>query len=154
MSESFPAALGKVNYEKYLSQIQDELRKALAEAGPGRTPEQVEAVQERLQALFRRQSRELARDAGLFGDHVMVFMTATAVVSTAWVAFALRRQTSDISKSPEDRLAMTEVLDSLQLALGRVIEESMKYADRYPEQGPTGGATQPQARRELGSEAS
>ncbi len=150
MSESFPAALGKVNYGKYLSQVQEELKKALAEVGPGRTPQQVEAIQVRLQELFRKQSKDLAKDVGLFGDHVMVFMTATAIVSTAWVAFALRRETSDISKSPEDRFAMTEVLDSLQLALGKVVEESMNFADRYSEQVKS-GASGPQAEHQSGS---
>ncbi len=141
MSESFRAALEKVNYGKYISQIQEELKKILADVGPGRTPEQVEATQERLQALIRKQSKELARDVGLFGDHVMVFMTATSIISTAWVSYALRRETSDISKSPEDRLAMTEVFDSLQLALGKVIEASSAYADRAPvaAKGGTGG---------------
>jgi len=45
------------------------------------------------------------------------------------VSFALRRETSDLSKSPEDRLALLEMLESLNLALQRVTEASMRHAD-------------------------
>ena len=132
MSESFQRALEKLNYGKYVDAIQDELRGILSEVGPGRTPAQVEETQTRLQAVIRKLSKDLAKDVGLFGDHVMVFMTATAIITTAWVSFTLRRETSDLSKSPEDRLAMMEVLDALGLAFGKVVESATNYADRYP----------------------
>ena len=132
MSESFQRALEKVNYAKYIDAIQDELRSILSEVGPGRTPAQVEETQTRLQAVIRKLSKDLAKEAGLFGDHVVVFMTATAIITTAWVSFSLRRETSDLSRSPEDRLAMIEVLDALDLAFGKVIESAESYADRYP----------------------
>jgi len=134
MSESFRTALEKVNYAKYINQIQDELENTLAEVGPGRTPQQVEATQERLQALIRRQTKDLAKEVGFLGNHVMIFMTATAIISTAWVAFTLRRETSDMTKAPEDRLSTIEVYDALQLALGKVIEGASQYADRFPAQ--------------------
>jgi hypothetical protein len=132
LSESFQRALEKVNYGKYIDAIQDELRRTLGEVGPARTPAQVEETQTRLQALIRKLSRDLAKDVGLFGDHIMVLMTATAIITTAWVSFTLRRETSDLSKSPEDRLAMIEVLDALDLAFGKVIESASNYADSYP----------------------
>ena len=134
MSESFRAAVEKVNYGRYIDQIQDELRTALSEVGPGRTPEQVEETQVKLQALMRRQVKDLAKEVGFLGNHVMVFMAASAIVSTAWVAFTLRRETSDMTRAPEDRLAMIEVYDALPLALQTVIEGATKYADRFPAQ--------------------
>jgi hypothetical protein len=139
MSESFGAALEKVNIGKYVDQIQSELKKILAEVGPGKTPQQVEATQQRLQELIRKQARDLAKELGLSGSHVMVFMTATSIISTAWISYALRKETTDLTKSPEDRLAMTDLLDSLGLALGKVIEASSDYADRaaISEEGPT-----------------
>ena len=129
MSESFPAAVGRASYGKYIDQIQEELVKILSEVGPGRTPQEVEATQTRLQELIRKQSKELAKDIGFSGNHVLVFMTSTAIIATAWVSFALRRETSDLSKSPEDRLALLEMLESLSLALQRVIEASTRHAD-------------------------
>ncbi len=138
MSESFQSALEKVNYGKYIDAIQEELQRTLSDVGPGKTPQQVEQTQERLQALMRRLSRDLAKDIGLFGDHVMVFMAATSIITTAWVAFTLRRETSDLSKAPEDRLEMIEVLDALNLALGRVIDSASSYADGYPARTRTG----------------
>ena len=150
MSESFQAALEKVNYSKYIDSIQDELKRTLADVGPGRTPGQVEATQTLLQNLIRKLSRDLAKEVGLLGNHVMVFMTANAIISTAWVAFTLRRETSDLSRAPEDRLEMIEMLDALELALGRVIESATNYADRYtgrpnPDRatGPTEGQGTP-----------
>ena len=129
MSESFPAAVGRASYGKYIDQIQDELVKILSEVGPGRTPQEVEATQRRLEELIRKQSKELAKEIGFSGNHVLVFMTTTAIIATAWVSFALRRETSDLSKSPEDRLALLEMLESLNLALQRVIEASTRHAD-------------------------
>jgi len=129
MSESFPAAVGRASYGKYIDQIQEELVKILSEVGPGRTPQEVEATQTRLQELIRKQSKELAKEIGFSGNHVLVFMTTTAIIATAWVSFALRRETSDMSKSPEDRLALLEMLESLNLALQRVIEASTRHAD-------------------------
>jgi hypothetical protein len=129
MSESFPAAVGRVSYGKYIDQIQEELQKILSEVGPGRTSQEVEATQSRLQELIRKQSKELAKEIGFSGNHVLVFMKTTALIATAWVSFALRRETSDLSKSPEDRLALLEMLESLNLALQRVIESSTRHAD-------------------------
>ena len=129
MSESFPAAVGRAAYGKYIDEIEEELRKIASEVGPGRTPKEVEATQTRLQELIRTQTRELAKEVGFSGNHVLVFMTATAIIATAWVSFAVRRETSDLSKSPEDRLALMEMLDSMNNALGRVIEAASKHAD-------------------------
>ena len=136
MSDSFEAALSKVNYGSYIDEIQSELESAIAEAGPKRTSQELEAIQERLQGVIRRQSVQLAKEVGFRGNHMMVFMTATSILATAWVAFALRRETLDMSKSPEDRLGMIEVQDALELALKRVIEAAGDYAERY--QGKAG----------------
>ena len=132
MNESFQGALQRVNYGKYINQIQDELKHALDDIGPGKTPGEVEATQARLQELIRKQAREVARDVGLTGSHVLVFMTGVAIISTAWVSFALRRGTSDLARTPEERLATVELLDSLNLALGSVIESATRLADNYP----------------------
>ena len=129
MSESFPAAVSKVNYGKYIDQIQEELKKVLTSVGPGKTPQEVDATQARLQELTRKLSKDLAREVGFSGNHVLVFMAATAIISTAWISYTLRKETSDLSKSPEDRLALMEMLDSLGLAMEKVIESSTTYAD-------------------------
>ena len=131
MSESFESVLERVNYAKYIDEIQAEARKAVEEIGPGRTPGEVEAIQERLQTLFRKQSAQLAKEVGLAGNQMVVFMTALSVLTTAWVSFALKRGTNDLSKSPEDRLAAIEMFDALGLALGNVIQSAGSYAERY-----------------------
>jgi hypothetical protein len=135
MSESFQSALERVNFGKYVDQVEQELKRALAEVGPGRTPGEIEATQVRLQELMRRQYKELAREVGISGSHVLVFMTATAIISTAWLSFALRREATDLSKSPEDRLAVTDVLDALDIALSKVIAAGSAHADRMPAAG-------------------
>jgi hypothetical protein len=132
MDESFQSALEKVNYGRYINQIQDELKRAMADIGTGKTPGEIERTQTRLEELLRKQAKELAREVGLTGSYVLVFMTAVAVIATAWVSFTLRRGTSDMSRSPEERLVTVELLDALNLALGQVIESATKFADTYP----------------------
>jgi exonuclease V gamma subunit len=129
MSSSFTAAVEKVNYGKYIDQVQEELKNALAELGPGKTPQQVESIQMRLQGLMRKQSMELAQELGISGNHVLVFMASTAIISTAWLSFALKKETSDLSKSPEDRLELLEMLDALGTALSNIITKAGNHAD-------------------------
>lgn len=131
MSESFESALRKVDYAKYVDEIQNELKRAMVDIGPGRTRGEMEAIQARLQECIRRQSMELARELGFLGDRIMVFMLSNSIISTAWVAFALRRETSDLTKSPEDRLALLEMFDALANALADVVQAGSNYADRY-----------------------
>ena len=131
MSESFQSALRKVDYGKYIDEIQSELKRAMVDIGPGKTRGEVEAIQARLQECIRRQSMELARDLGFLGDRIMVFMLSTSIISTAWVAFALRRETSDLTKSPEDRLVLLEMFDALANALADVVQAGSNQADRY-----------------------
>jgi hypothetical protein len=148
MSESFQAALEKVDFGKYINQIQEELKKAIAEVGPGRNPQEAEAIQERLMTLIRKQSTEMAKEVGFLGNQAVVFMLSTSIISTAWVSFALRRETSDLSKSPEDRLAVMEMFDALELALGSVIRAASNYADRYtgPAVGTAASGEKPEKR--------
>jgi len=142
VSESFQSALAKVNLGKYITQIQDEFRRAIVDIGPGKTPGEVEAIQARIQELIRRQSMELAREVDFLGNQAMVFMLSNSIISTAWVAFSLRRESMDLSKSPEDRLAVTEMLDSLSNALADVIQEGNSFADTYG--GPGAQGTNPE----------
>ena len=132
MSESFESVLGRVNYAKYIKQIQDELSHIQPSVPTGKNGPDPAVFLERLQSLFRTQTKELAKEVGLTGSPVMVYMIATSILATAWVAFALRREASDLSKSPEDRLGTIQVLDSLGLALDRVIDSASSYADAYP----------------------
>ena len=142
MSESFQTVLARVDLGKYVDQIQNELKRAIADIGPGRTPGEIEAIQARIQDLIRRQSMELARELGFSGNQAMVFMLSNSIISTAWVAFSLRREASDLSKSPEDRIAVIEMLDSMSNAMADVIQEGSDHADRYGVAGVGGSATE------------
>jgi hypothetical protein len=144
VSESFQTVLARVDLGKYIDQIQGELKRAIADIGPGRTPGEVEAIQARMQELIRRQSMDLAKELGMLGNKALVFMLANSILTTAWVAFTLRRETSDLSKSPEDRLATIEMSDALAHALAEVIQEGNDYADRYGTPAPEGGAKKEQ----------
>ena len=141
VSETFQAALSRVDLGKYIDEIQEELRRAIADIGPGKTPGEVEAIQARIQELIRRQSMELAKEVGLHGNLAMTFLLSNSIITTAWVAFSLRREASDLSKSPEDRLAVLEMLDSLSNALAEVVQEGDTHADRYA--GPAAGGAAP-----------
>lgn len=147
VSESFQAALARVNLGKYIDLIQQELKRAVVDIGPGRTPGEVEAIQARIQDLIRRQSMELAKEVGFLGNQAMVFMLSNAILSTAWVAFSLRREASDLSKSPEDRLAVIEMLDSLANALADLVQEGSNYADSYGAPAAEGQAPEEPSRK-------
>ena len=129
---------------KYIDQIQEELKRAITDIGPGKTPGEVEAIQARIQDLSRRQSVELARELGLLSNQVMTFILSNSIISTAWVAFSLRREASDLSKSPEDRLAVIEMLDSLANVMADLIQQGSNHADSYGGtgvEGPTAEGT-------------
>jgi hypothetical protein len=131
LSEAFPTAVGRLELKKYIDQIQDELTKIATEVGPGKTPQEIEHAQERLQTLLRKQAQQIAREMGVEGNHMFLFMVASSILSTAWASFYIKRQMNDLSRSFEERLALTDMLNSLQLALGNVITESTGYAEVY-----------------------
>ncbi len=129
MSEAFQAAVSRLDVKKYIDQIEEELKKARAEVGPGRTQQEIEATQTRLQGLIRKQALDVVREIGLSGNHVFVFMAASTILTTAWLSFAIRSETLDLKKSPEERIALTDMLDALDLALQNVISAGTNYAD-------------------------
>lgn len=129
MSEAFSSTVGRLDFKKYIDQFEEELKKTLAEVGPGKTPQEVDTTQTRLQALIRKQVQSISKELGLSGSHVLVFLTASTVITTAWLAFALRRETLDLSKPFENRLTLTDMLDALELALGSVAKKGSDYAD-------------------------
>ena len=131
MSEAFPNAVGRLELKKYIDQIQDELTSIVTEVGPGKTADEVERTRERLQGLIRKQSNQIAKEIGLAGNHVLVFMISSTIVTAAWASFYIKRQMNDLTKSFEERLALTDMLNSLQLALGNVIEAGTNYAEVY-----------------------
>lgn len=137
MSESLEGVLGRVSYGKHLDKIQNELKTILSEMGPGKSAKDAGIYVDRIQSVFKSETEALAKELGLQGNPVMVYMVATSVLSTAWVAFALRREASDLSKSPEDRLSTIEMLDGLGNALSAVVNSASSYADGYPQAGAT-----------------
>lgn len=145
MSESFEAVLGKVNYGRYIDKIQDELKQLQADTASRRSATDAETYQESVQSLIRKEAMTLAKEVGLQGNPVMVYLMATSIVATAWVAFTLKREASDLTKSPEDRLATMEMLDALGLALGAVVDSATNYADRYAEKPKGSDSTREQA---------
>ena len=147
MSETFQSALARVDLGKYIDQIQEELNRAIADIGPGRTRGEVEAIQARIQELIRRQSMELAKEIGFHGNQAMVFMLSNSIISTAWVSFSLRREASDLTKAPEDRLAVIEMLDSLANALAAVVQEGNEHAETYAGPGAEGLTTEGQPKK-------
>ena len=129
MSETLPTVLARIDLKKYIDQMEDELKKTLEQAGPGKTPQEKEQTRSSLQALIRSQADSLAKELGLSGSHVLVFMIASTILTTAWVSFALRRETLDLSKTFEDRLTLTDMLNALELALSGAIATGSNYAD-------------------------
>jgi hypothetical protein len=131
MSEALPKAVDRLDVKKYIDQMQAELKKIAREVGPGKTPEEVEEAQTRFQSLLREQSQEIAKELGLTGNHIFVFMVASTLLTTAWTSFYIRTQMDDISKPFEERIILTDMLNSLELALGNAISAGTKCAEMY-----------------------
>lgn len=98
MSDAFDVSLGKVDLQKYVDQLQDELTKILKEVGPGKTEEEAEAGKKRLEDLLRKQAVSLAKETGVRGNFAFVFMLMSSVLTTAFTSFTIRRIMNDMSK--------------------------------------------------------
>jgi hypothetical protein len=131
MSEALPKAVDRLDVKKYIDEMQDELKKIAQDVGSGRTPQEVEEAQTKLQSLLRKQSQKMVKELGLTGNHIFVFMIASTLLTTAWTSFYIRRQMDDISKPFEERIKLTDMLNSMELALGNVISASTRYAEVY-----------------------
>ena len=131
MSEAFPSAVGRLQVSKYIDQIQDELAKIAKEIGPGKSQKEIDDAQARIQILLRKQSQQIAKEIGISGNHVFLFMIGSTILTTAWASFYIKMQMEDISKSVEERLALTDMLSSLYLALENIIASSTSYAEIY-----------------------
>ncbi len=129
MSEAFPSVVAKVDIRKYIDQMEEEMSNIAVEAGPGKTPQEVEAAQTRIQALLRKQSQELSKELGVSGSHVLVFMLSSTILTTAWLSFAIKRETLDMSKPFDRRITLTDMLNSLDLAIANIIAAGSNYAD-------------------------
>ena len=131
LSETFDAALNRVDLNKYIDEIEVELGKISKDVGPGRTDAEIEAGKKRIEDLIRRQAAVLAKETGTGGNYVFVHMLMSSVLTTAWASFATKRGILDLQRPFEDRLRLEELLGSLGLALSAVISKSAEHADMY-----------------------
>lgn len=131
LSETFDVALQRVDLNKYIDEIEGELRKVSKEVGPGNTEAEMEAGKKRIEDLIRKQAAALGKETGTGGNYVFVYMLMSSVLTTAWTSFVIKRGMLDLQRPFEDRLRLEELLGSLGLALSGVISKSAEHADMY-----------------------
>jgi len=131
LSEALDNALKRVNLYHYVEQIEDELGKVVKNDDQPKTPEEAEAGKRRLQELVRKQADSLAKETGVRGNPIFVFMLMSSILTAAWTAFAIKRGIIDMSRPFEERLRLEELLASLGLVLSDVVSKSAEYADMY-----------------------
>jgi len=131
LSDAFDVSLGKVDLQKYVDELQDELTKILKEVGPGKTEAETEAGKKRLEDLLRKQAVSLAKETGFRGNYVFVFMLMSSILTTAFTSFTIRRIMNDMSKPFEERIRLEELLSSLPVVLSGVVSRSAEHADMY-----------------------
>jgi len=131
MSETFDVALQRVDLNKYIDEIEEELRKVSRDVGPGRTEAEMEAGKKRIEDLIRRQATVLGKETATGGNYVFVYMLMSSVLTTAWTSFAIKRGMLDLQRPFEDRLRLEELLGSLGVTLSGVISKSAEHADMY-----------------------
>ena len=121
----------RVDLNKYVDQIEEELKNIIRDAGPTRSDTEMDAGKRRLQDLLRRQTLTLARETGVGGSYLFVFMLMSSVLTTGWVAFALKRGILDMNKPFDERLRLEELLSSVGNVLEEVIARTTEHADMY-----------------------
>lgn len=131
LSETFDTALKRVDLNKYIDEIEEELRKVSKDVGPGRTDAEIEAGKKRIEDLIGKQATALGKETGTGGNYVFVHMLMTSVLTTAWASFAIKRGMLDLQRPFEDRLRLEELLGSLGVALSGVISKSAEHADMF-----------------------
>ncbi len=131
MSQPLHATIGNVDFKRYIDELEEEMKKVLAEVGPGKNQGQIDAGQARIQELLRKQAMEVAKRMQVSGSYVFVSMLGMSMLTTAWISFALKRGEIDMSRSFDDRIALTEMLDSLELALSKAIAAGSDAAEMY-----------------------
>jgi len=131
LSETFDVALQRVDLNKYIDEIEGELKKVSKEVGPGNTEAEIEAGKKRIEDLIRKQAAALGKETGTGGNYVFVYMLMSSVLTTAWTSFAIKRGMLDLQRPFEDRLRLEELLGSLGVALSGVISKSAEHADMY-----------------------
>ena len=131
MSDVFDVSLSKVDLSKYVDELQEELSKILKEVGTGKTDAEAEAGKRRIEDLLRQQTTRLAKETGVAGNYVFVFMLMTSIIMTAWTSFTVKRGMLDMTRSFEERLRLEELLSNLPTVLTSVVTRSAEHADMY-----------------------
>ena len=138
MSEAFDTLMKRIDLDKYIDQIEEELKNIMRDAGPTRSDTEIDAGKRRLQDLLRRQTSSLAKETGVGGNYLFVFMLMSSVLTTGWTAFALKRGILDMNKAFDERLRLEELLSSVGNVLEDVIARTTTHADMYgkkPDEG-------------------
>ena len=116
---------------KYVDQLEEEFAKMSKEVGQGKSEADMEEGKKRIDGILRKQTTDLAKEVGVRGNPVFVFMLMSSVLTTAWTAFGIKRGMIDMSRPFEERLRLEELLASLGVILSKVVTKSAEHADMY-----------------------
>jgi len=131
LSEALESSLEKVDLMKYVDQLEEEFAKMSKEVGQGKSEADIEEGKKRIDGILRKQTTDLAKEVGVRGNPVFVFMLMSSVLTTAWTAFGIKRGMIDMSRPFEERLRLEELLASLGVILSKVVTKSAEHADMY-----------------------
>jgi hypothetical protein len=129
LSEGFSSKIQGVDFKPYLDELEAAIAKAL-DATP-RTDAQWDVTFSSVEAVISSQSRRLAKQLGMAGDPMLLFMLTSGMLITAWSAFAVRRVSLDTSSEFESRLEMEELVNSLSNSYTDLIGRAAAYAEIY-----------------------
>ena len=121
----------RVDLNKYIDQIEDELKGISPGAAPAKGEVDMDAGRKRLQDLIRKQTVALAKETGVGGNYLFVFMLMSSVITTAWTAFALKKGIIDMNRPFDERLKLEELLSSMGNVIDDVVARTSNYADMY-----------------------
>jgi len=131
LSEALESSLEKVDLMKYVDQLEEEFAKIAKEMSLGKTEADIEEGKKRIDGVLTKQATSLAKEVGVRGNPVFVFMLMSSVLTTAWTAFEIKRGMIDMNRPFEERLRLEELLASLGVILSKVATKSAEHADMY-----------------------
>jgi hypothetical protein len=133
-SEAFTSKVESIDLKPYLDEIQAEVAKGMS--GGAKTDAQWNANMASVESVISNQCRRLAKELGLAGDPMLLYMLTKGILSTAWVAFAIRRASIDEASPFEQRLTMMELANALPNALSQALNHAVTYAEVYVQKPP------------------
>lgn len=123
--------LNRIDFKKYIDEIQAEIGITVKEVGIGSTEDEKEKGRDRLQAKLKILSQRLASELGLVGDYNIIFMLTLSMITTAWATFILKAKSLDQRRPAPERSVMGKMVECMSNSFKEIIAQAISYGEIY-----------------------